>query len=154
MKKLLLLMTLMLSTTSFSEDKLVSPDMPIDLVADSGSYDQLAGIAIYQGNVVLTQGVSTIWADKLSVFVKDNAAERVEATGYPVKFEYKGKEQPITGSGNRIVYHVKTEVITLSGNAVVRQGKDTVRGNQLTYNLRKEIVGGQRIKMTFLPKKK
>ncbi len=57
--------------------------MPIDVVADKGSYDQQAGIAIYEGNVKITQGIATIWADKVTVILKNNTAERIEADGKP-----------------------------------------------------------------------
>lgn len=126
----------------------------IDLVADKGSYDQQAGIAVYEGNVKVTQGVATFWADKLTIYLKNNAAERIEAIGKPVKFNYQGEKQPINGEGNNVVYKVLPKVVTLTGNAVVKQGKDTITGKTLTYDLGKETIGGTRVKMTFLPAKK
>lgn len=126
----------------------------IDLVADKGSYDQQAGIAVYEGNVKVTQGVATFWADKLTIYLKNNTAERIEAVGKPVKFNYKGEKQPIDGEGNHVVYKVLPKIVSLSGNAVVKQGKDTIKGKTLTYDLGKETIGGTRVKMTFLPAKK
>lgn len=138
-----------------AQDTTDSSTLPIDLEADEGTYDQLAGLAIYSGNVKVKQGVSTIWADKLTIVLKNNAAERLEAEGSakkPVRFEYLGNEQPVNGQGQKVVYFVPKKTVTLSGNAVVKQGKDVIKGNKLTYNLAKETIGGSRVKMTFLPK--
>ncbi|PIE39971.1 MAG: lipopolysaccharide transport periplasmic protein LptA [Gammaproteobacteria bacterium] len=131
-----------------------SSTLPIDVEADTGTYDQLAGLAVYSGNVKVNQGVATIWAHKLTVILKHNTAERLEAEGNskaPVRFEYKGNKQPIVGKGEKVVYTVVDKIVTLSGNAVVQQGQDIIKGNQLTYNLQKEVIGGSRVKMTFLP---
>lgn len=131
-----------------------SASMPIDLVADSGYYDQVAGIAVYEGNVKIAQGASTIWADKIKVTLKNNAAQLIEATSNGkglVKFVYKGEKQPIKGQGNKATYKVPSKTVTLTGNAKVEQGKDVVKGNSLTYDLAKEVIKGSRVRMTFLP---
>lgn len=155
LKKLLLIGCLAISVVSAADKPKNTPkkstEMPIDLEADKGTYDQLAGLAVYEGNVKVTQGVATIWADKLTVVLKDNAAERIEATGKPVKFQYLGDEQPIYGQGKEAVYEVISKTITLTGEAEVKQGEDTVKGSKLIYHLDKEIIQGKRVKMTFLP---
>lgn len=153
---LLIVVTLLFAGQSLAADKKTeaagtSSTMPIDVIADRGSYDQLAGIAIYEGNVKVTQGVATIWSDKITITLKNNAAERLEATGKPVKFEYKGEKQPIYGQGNQITYQVTNKIVSMLGNAEIKQGKDVIKGAKLTYNLDKEIIGGSRVKMTFLP---
>lgn len=145
----------LLSAPAFSQDSTDSSRLPIDVEADHGTYDQLAGLAIYTGNVKIRQGASTIWAHKLTIVLKNNTAERLEAEGNqkaPVRFEYQGDKQPISGKGQSAVYHVPKKTVTLSGQAEVQQGTDIVKGNKLTYNLGKEIIEGSRVKMTFLPK--
>lgn len=128
---------------------------PIDLTADEGVYDQQSNRATYSGNVRVKQGGATLYADKLVIFLSpDQSAERLEAEGKksPVKLEYKGDKQPIKGQGQRVVYRVKENLVVLSGNAKITQGSDTISGNQLSYHLDKEVIGGQRVKMTFKPK--
>lgn len=125
----------------------------IDLVADKGSYDQQKGIAVYEGNVKVTQGVATFWADQLTIYLKNNTAERIEAKGQPVKFHYQGEKQPIDGEGQTVSYEILPKIVTLSGQAIVKQGQDTIEGNTLTYDLNKETIGGTRVRMTFLPVK-
>lgn len=128
-------------------------DMPIDLAADKGFYDQKTGVAVYEGNVVVEQAEMKVWSDKLVILLKEGAAEHIEAEGKPVKFEYKGQDELIKGQAKRVDYEVVTTLVTLTGNAVVTQGDDKVTGDKLTYNLEKETIGGSRIKMTFQPKK-
>ncbi len=152
--KKILLATFFITTTAIAANNGAagSTDMPIDLEADSGTYDQIAGLATYKGNVKVTQGASTIWADKLTIVLKDNVAERIEATGNPVKFKYAGDKQPIDGQGKQALYEVTSKTITLTGDAIVKQGIDVVKGTKLTYRLDQEIIQGQRVKMTFQPK--
>ncbi len=155
MKKYLLLLIFGLLGMAIAAEKTAekSSTMPIDVVADKGSYDQQAGFAIYEGNVKITQGVATIWADKVTVILKNNTAERIEADGKPTKFDYRGEKQPIKGSASHVVYEVLSKTVELSGNAVITQGKDNIKGSRLSYNLDKEVIEGSRVKMTFQPGK-
>ncbi len=153
LKNLLLTTSLLITTATIAAEKSTdSTNMPIDLEADSGTYDQIAGLATYTGNVKVTQGVATIWADKLTIVLKNNVAQRIEATGKPVKFKYKSDKQPIDGQGKQAIYEVSNKTITLTGDAIVKQGIDVVKGTELIYHLDQEIIQGQRVKMTFQPK--
>lgn len=156
MKKIQLLAVLLIIASSQAADQQTakSSDMPIDLVADKGSYDQVAGVAVYEGNVKITQGIATIWADKVTIILKNNAAERIEADGKPAKFEYIGDQQPIRGKAKHTVYEVADKTVTLTGDAEITQGKDVIKGKQLSYQLDKEIIKGSRVKMSFQPDKK
>ncbi len=136
------------SNASSSKD---STKQPIDVIADSGSYDQLKQIAIYQGNVEVTQGVSTIFADKITVHFKNNEAEEIIAIGKPLKFVFKGDKLPIYGEGNNAKYIILSKTITLKGNAVITQGEDIIKGDTLTYDLLKEKIKGKRLRMTIQP---
>jgi|GEM_PF-6422973 len=123
----------------------------INLTADIGTYDKSAGVATYKGHVKVTQGLATIWADKLTVYLQNNNAKRIVATGSPVKFNYLGKRQPIDGQGQNLEYNVLKKLVTLKGEAQITQGTDKVRGSTLNYHLDREIIEGSRVKMTFLP---
>ncbi len=63
------------------------------------------------------------------------------------------RKQPIKGSAAHVVYEVLSKTVELTGNAVITQGKDSIKGNRLSYNLDKEIIEGSRVKMTFQPRK-
>lgn len=153
-KKVIVMSLWALSWSVMAQD---SSGMPIDLEADSGYFNQLAGRAVYEGNVKVTQGVATIWAHKITITMKNNTAERLEAVGNgkkPVRFKYTGNKQPINGQGNKVVYQVPNKIVTMTGNAKVEQGKDVIKGKTLTYDLSKEIIKGSRVRMTFQPSKK
>ncbi len=152
MKKVLLAIGFCLS--AFAIQAQDSASQPIDLVADSGFYDQMAGVAVYEGNVRAKQGAATIWADKVTITLKNNAADSIVASsqnGKLVRFEYLGDKKPIRGQGQKAVYKVPTKMVELSGNAQIVQGQDVVKGNKLIYDLAKEIIQGSRVRMTFLP---
>lgn len=150
--KRFLLSSFLFAAVASAQDAGVS--QAIDLIADKGSYDQQAGVAVYEGNVKVVQGIATIWADKLTIYLKNNTAERIEAIGNPVEFEYKGEKQPVYGEGKKVIYDVLPKVVSLSGNALVKQGKDTIKGTKLTYDLVKENIAGSRVQMSFLPAQK
>lgn len=141
------------NTEKKSNNPLQSPDKPIGLVADKGYYDQQTGLAVYEGNVVVTQKEMVIWSDKLTILLTDGAAQHIEAEGDLVKFEYKGQEKLIKGHAKRVDYEVADKQVTLTGNAMVMQGSDKILGDKLTYNLENKRIGGSRIKMTFSPTK-
>ena len=55
---------------------------PIDLEADSADIDDLKGISIYTGNVILTQGSMVIKSSKLTLYTnKDRELEKAIAVG-------------------------------------------------------------------------
>lgn len=125
--------------------------LPIDIVADSGSYDQQAGIAIYEGNVVISQGVATIHSDRLEIILVDNQVAKMIAIGKPATIDYQGETQPIYGEGNTLTYLVTEKTLELTDNALVRQGEDEIVGSKLTYQLDKEKITGERVKLTLQP---
>lgn len=125
--------------------------LPIDITADSGSYDQQAGYAIYEGNVIINQGVATIHSDKLEIILVDNQVEKMIATGTPATIDYQGEKQPIYGEGNTLTYLVTEKTLQLTNNALVRQGKDEITGSKLSYQLDEEKITGERVKLILQP---
>ncbi len=125
--------------------------LPIDIVADSGSYDQQAGVAIYEGNVTISQGIATIKSDRLEIILINNQVAKMIATGKPATIDYKGEKQPIYGEGNTLTYLVSEKKLELTDNALVRQGEDEIIGSKLAYELDKEKITGERVKLTLQP---
>jgi lipopolysaccharide export system protein LptA len=83
----LLLLGLLLSAQSYAlpEDR----EKPINLEADSASFDQNTGVSIYQGNVVVTQGTMYLAADKATVYLQGGEFQKMEAVGKPTQFRYQ-----------------------------------------------------------------
>ena len=130
---------------------------PIDLEAESASYDQNTGISVYQGNVIVTQGSMYLAADKATVYFRDNQFVKMEAAGTPTRFRYRPSlDRPeIDGTGRKVSYDVKAAEVTVSGSARLIQGGDVMTGETIVYDLNKDIVkveGGKgRIKFRFQP---
>lgn len=139
------------STTGSDAATTSNASLPIDIVADSGSYDQQAGIAIYEGNVTISQGVATIHSDRLEIILVNNQVAKMIAIGRPATIDYQGEKQPIYGEGNTLTYLVTEKTLELTENALVRQGEDEIIGSKLSYELDKEKITGERVKLTLQP---
>ncbi len=141
-------------------------DKPIHIDADRVEIDDAKKINTFYGNVILTQGTLIIKADK-AVVTQDAAGNR-HATAYsgahPVYFRQKreGYDEYIEGEGDRGEYDSKTDTVELFGNAHVKRGKDTVKGNYISYNSNTDFFrseGGAktptgRVHAVIQPKKK
>ena len=89
-----------------------------------------------RGNVVITQGTMTIHADRIDF--KQNADNSLSATAYgnPITFRQKkdGSDEYYEGYAQRAVYDGQTETLQLFDNALLKQGKDEIRSNYISYN--------------------
>lgn len=127
--------------------------LPIELNADHGEYDVQKGIATYTGNVKISQGAMTLQGDKITIRLNNNQVEHIEAWGNLATFHYQPKQDPaIDGEGQHLIYDLESATITIDKQAHVRQGEHHTQGERLTYHLKKEIVQGSRVHMTFQPK--
>ena len=83
-------------------------NQPIHLEASRGQLDQKTGISVYEGNVVITQGSMRLTADTVTIYVKDNNFQRMEATGAPANLRYRptADKPEIQGASQRVEYDV------------------------------------------------
>ena len=132
---------------------------PIQLEASRGQLDQKTGVSRYEGNVIITQGSMRLNADTVTIHVKDNNFQRMEAVGNPVNLRYKqAADKPeLQGTSKRVDYDVAGAKVTMSGNARLVQGQDVFTGEQIEYNLKDDVVkargagGNDRIQFTIQP---
>jgi lipopolysaccharide export system protein LptA len=93
-------------------------------------------VGTLRGNVVITQGTMTIHADRIDF--KQNADNSLSATAYgnPITFRQKkdGSDEYYEGYAQRAVYDGQTETLQLFDNALLKQGKDEIRSNYISYN--------------------
>lgn len=128
-------------------------EIPINLTADQGEYDAIAGRATYIGNVNITQGKMNLTGDKVVIHIKDNEVTMIESWGKLATFHYAPQnEPPIDGRGEYMKYTIATSTVHINGQAYVKQEKNETYGETLTYNLAKEQVTGKRVNMTLIPK--
>ncbi|HEY7788065.1 MAG TPA: lipopolysaccharide transport periplasmic protein LptA [Casimicrobiaceae bacterium] len=112
-------------------------DKPIHFSAEQPAevdFDKRAGTL--RGDVVITQGTLTIHADRIDF--KQNADNSLSATawGNPVSFRQKkdDSDEYFEGYAQRAVYDGQTQTLELFDRALLKQGKNEIRSNYVSYN--------------------
>jgi lipopolysaccharide export system protein LptA len=111
-------------------------EKPINIEADSAHMDDKTSTAIFEGNVVLTQGTLLIKADTLTVLQENNEFKRGIAIGESAYFRQKreGYEDYIEGEAHRIEFDALTDQLTMITNAKLWREGDEVQGNFIHYD--------------------
>lgn len=117
-------------------------EQPIQLEANRGQLDQKTGVSVYEGNVVITQGSMRLAADTVTIHVKNNNFERMEAVGNPVNLRYKPtvSKPEIQGTSKQVEYNVSDAKVVMTGNARLVQGQDVFTGDRMEYDLKQDVV--------------
>lgn len=117
-------------------------DDPIHIKADRAELDEAQGTAVYQGDVIVTQGSATLSADKITIYSKNQALVKIEAFGSPAHLIQRPDEKtPETQAfGNSIVYLHEQGVIEISDEAKLIQGPNQFQGNTIIYNSKTRVV--------------
>ena len=114
---------------------------PIEIESDKLEVREAENLAVFTGNVSVTQGPTILKSGTMTVYyAKDGGSaatgssniERLEVDG---KVYVKSDRQVATG--DRGVFDMKTEVLVLSGNEVVlSEGNNVLRGCKLTVQMK------------------
>ena len=136
---LVLVLALSVAGTAWAEK--ADKDRPVQIEADSVRLDDAKKIAVYEGNVVLSQGTFLLTADRIEVWQDDKGFSGGNAIGRPVRFKQKleGKSEYAEGYADRIEHDAEKETLKLVGGARLKQGDDDLRGNLIHYNTRTEV---------------
>ncbi|MEE9101410.1 lipopolysaccharide transport periplasmic protein LptA [Pseudomonas sp. QE6] len=144
-------------------------EQPIRVQADSAELDDKQGVAVYRGDVVVTQGSMKLTGNTVTLKQNKNGdIEVVTSVGKPAYFEQKpSPEKEITKAyGLTIQYFVTQNRVVLIDQAKVIQEGNTFEGEKIVYDTQRQIVnagratGAQvttprpRIDMVIQPKKK
>ncbi|MFV3367826.1 lipopolysaccharide transport periplasmic protein LptA [Pseudomonas sp. NY15435] len=144
-------------------------EQPIRVQADSAELDDKQGVAVYRGDVVVTQGSMKLTGNTVTLKQnKDGEIEVVTSVGKPAYFEQKpAPDKQITQAyGLTIQYFVTQNRVVLIDQAKVIQEGNTFEGEKIVYDTQRQIVnagratGSQvttprpRIDMVIQPKKK
>lgn len=134
-------------------------DQPVEIEADSVDIREGAGISVYQGQVVLTQGSIRLKADKVTVYQRNKQPAKVVAEGRPVRFRQQENTKQrgyVTGLARRAEYQLSSEELVLIGDAELTQGKDSFKSDRIVYDRVKARLkagaaaqGKQRVKITI-----
>lgn len=120
---------------------------PVNLEADRVTLDDVKQLAVFEGNVVLTQGTLTIRADRMQVQQDAKGFKYGTAFGNLASFRQKreGMDEYIEGYAERIEYDGNAERVQLFNRAYLKKGGDDVSGNYISYDSVNElfrVVGG------------
>lgn len=115
----------------------------IDIEADSAESDDVKGIAIYKGDVVIIQGTLKITGDHVTIHYDESGDfTKMVTLGNPAKFNQLPDGEPDKAENyqrakaSRMEYFKKTDTIVLLGNAVYGQGGDRVAADRIDYDSR------------------
>ena len=122
-------------------------EKPVNLEADRVTVDDVKQLAVFEGNVVLTQGTLQIRGDRMEVR-QDKEGFRYGTTwGNLAYFRQKreGFDEYIEGWAERIEYDGRAEKVQMFNRATMKRGEDEVRGNYISYDAQTEfyqVIGG------------
>lgn len=130
---------LLLSTAALALDE--DRKQPIRVKADSAERDDRQEITRYTGDVVINQGSLNIVAQEVTMF-GSTSVSKIVATGKPARLRQRPQPDKgvVTARANQIEYTVASEVVTLQKNAYVEQDGTEVRGDEITYDMTRQIV--------------
>ena len=120
-------------------------DKPITITADRGSFDQIKGVTVWDGAVVVVQGTLQVHADHAVVTRDSKGNQTIIATGNIVTFRQKADDTPdqknvwIEGQASRIDYTSILHTVVLTTNARVKKGADLVIGDVITYDTETQV---------------
>ncbi|MFK8021078.1 MAG: lipopolysaccharide transport periplasmic protein LptA [Pseudomonadales bacterium] len=140
--RLAALLALMGSTFSASVFSLEDDrSQPIRVKADSAERDDKRGVTTYRGDVIIDQGSLTIAAQEVVIY-GSQAVTRIVAKGNPARLQQQPSPDKgvIIAKGNNIEYSLETEIVQLEDNAYVEQDGTKVRGGQISYDMKQQIV--------------
>ncbi len=119
---------------------------PIRIQADSATLDDRKNVAIYTGNVIITQGSMRLTGARVTLTL-DNAGEvqKLVSNGSPATFRQTpagGKQ--VDARAQTIEYHADTERVVLIQNAFLEQAGNTFQGQRVHYDIQRQVVDAGR----------
>ncbi len=135
-------------------------DLPMYVEADSAELDEVKNISVYIGNVIVTQGETSLLAEHVTVHHDpDRKPYLIIALGNPARYR-QGQQgsEPIDAQALRMEYETTKNEITLIDQAVLIQGDDRFGSDRIVYDRARGRVkagvsaqGTERVKITITP---
>jgi lipopolysaccharide export system protein LptA len=122
-------------------------EKPVNLEADRVTVDDLKQTAVFEGNVVLTQGTTVIRGDRMVVKQDAEGFQYGTTYGNLAYFRQKrdGVNEYVEGWAERIEYDGKADRVQMFNRAYLKRNTDEVRGDYISYDAPTEffrVVGG------------
>lgn len=134
---------------------------PIEVSADKKVTNYKQGTSIYTGHVVIDQGSLHATGDKATLYIKNGNLVRAVLVGKPATFQERDdKGKLVKGRADKADYLAIEQKVILKGNAFVSRDGDELDSQQITYDMKGEVVtaggksGGNRVHMVIQPQNK
>ncbi|MFA5676938.1 MAG: lipopolysaccharide transport periplasmic protein LptA [Pseudomonas sp.] len=119
---------------------------PIRIQANAATLDDNKNLAVYTGNVIITQGSMRLTGSRVTLTL-DNSGEvqKLVSTGSPATFRQTpagGKQ--VDARAQTIEYHADTERVILIDEAFLEQAGNTFQGQRVNYDIQRQIVDAGR----------
>lgn len=110
--------------------------------ADNQYIDIGKSVAVYTGNVKITQGSISISADRLEIYNHGNSGlELMVMVGKPAKFTQTVDDGTvITAHASEVRFERAKNIIKLNRDAQLTWGKNVVKGELITYDMIKKLL--------------
>lgn len=122
-------------------------NQPIRVQADTAELDDRQGVAVYRGDVVITQGSMKITGDTVTITQNEGGdVEVFTSIGKPAYYEQKpsADKEVVKAYGLTIQYFASNERIVLIDQAKVVQEGNTFEGEKIVYDTQRQIVNAGR----------
>ncbi len=154
-------------TTAPAHAEKADREKEIQVLADRLSADDAKKEAVYDGNVIITQGTMRITSARIVVREDPQGYRTYIATGAPVTFRQKRDKVDdwIEGSAERAEFDDRNDLLKLFNGARLKSSQGELVGDYISYDRGKEffqVTGaapgapatGSRVKATIIPQKK
>ena len=131
-------------------------EQPVVVTAKRSEYSEAEQRQTLTGDVVIKQGSLLIHADKVIVYLKDGAMDRVDANGEPATYQQLDEEgQLIEGESLLVKYNAATGQLVLIGKAKLRNPSQFLSGERIDYNTNTQAAaadgGDERVNIIIQP---
>ena len=148
----------MLCLVLASAEDISRADDALELEADSASYDNKTGVAIYHGNVKISQGNIVLKGDVVEVHTVDDEVSKLIATADPSQLIRRDEQHAIEAEAQRIEYKVAEGIVDFLGKVKIKEAGKLLTGDHATYDIRKKTVDLEkkenRVRLIIQPKTK
>ena len=141
---------------------------PINIEADTASIDNVNGVAIYEGDVIVTQGSIRLTAEKVTLnYSKKQEIEKLIAEGKIARFKQRlDNGEDITAQAKLMEYNALKSMLYLKRAAKLQKSRKGVNSYTstapyITYDTKAGLITANqngrkkgRIKMTLKPQPK
>lgn len=120
----------------------IEADRGETLIGGDGSLEFRDSVWKFQGDVQIDVDTTSIRSDTAELTFKDHQLSRAVVSGDPARFRNRRPEDGAvtTGQAGRFEYDLPAGMITFSDNARISEGENSIAGDLLLYDLKRQVV--------------